>query len=100
VAGLVTWGVFGAAASSRYDELKRRCLGRCDSSRADDIAAGRRESAVSAVGLTTGIVGLAVGATLYAVDVFPPGTWLTPTRTSATLGIEPTLGGIALGGAF
>lgn len=101
LAGLVTWGAFGAAASSRYDELKRRCLGRCDSSYADDVAAGRRESAVSAIGLTTGVVGLAAGAALYAADTLPLRAWLAPPRTSsAALGVELTLGGVALGGTF
>lgn len=101
VAGLVTWGAFGAAASSRYDDLEKQCLGRCDASRADDIAAGRRESAVSTIGLVAGVAGIAAGAALYAVDVSSLRTWLAPSETSAaTLELELSPGGAILGGTF
>jgi hypothetical protein len=97
----VTWGVFGVAASSRYDDLEKQCLGRCDASRADDIAAGRRETTMSTLGLVTGVVGIAAGATLYAVDLLPLRSWLTTSRASAaTLDLKFSPIGAGVGGTF
>lgn len=68
VVGLAMFGIFGVAASSRHDELERKCAGRCDPFYQDDVDAGRRETAASTAGLVIGIIGLAGGAGLFTID--------------------------------
>ena len=68
VVGLAMWGIFGVSASSRFDELERKCAGRCDPFYQDDIDAGRRETTASAAGLVIGILGIAGGATFFTID--------------------------------
>lgn len=68
VVGLAMWGIFGLLASSRHDELDRKCAGRCDPFYQDDVDAGRRETAASTAGLVIGILGVAGGAAFFTID--------------------------------
>lgn len=68
VVGLAMWSIFGLSASSRYDELDRKCAGRCDPFYQDDVDAGRRETAASTAGLVIGILGVAGGAAFFTID--------------------------------
>jgi hypothetical protein len=66
VAGLVTFGIFGAMAKSTYDDLDSACHGGpCPASKSDQISSGKTQETIANVGLTIGIVGLATGAALF-----------------------------------
>jgi hypothetical protein len=68
VVGLAMWGIFGVSASSRFDELERKCAGRCGPFYQDDVDAGRRETGAATAGLVIGLLGLAGGATFFTID--------------------------------
>jgi hypothetical protein len=68
VAGLVTFGVFGAMSRSKYDDLKDSCGGRCPPSRQDDIDSGKRSQTIANIGLVVGVVGVATGVTLFVLS--------------------------------
>ena len=66
IAGLATFGIFGAMSNSKYSELEDACAGdRCDPSREDDIDAGKRFQTIANVGLAVGVIGLGTSAALF-----------------------------------
>lgn len=70
VAGLVTFGVAGAASQSTYDKLVERCgSAACPPELANDVDTGKTQQTIANVGLVVGIVGVAAGATLFVIDM-------------------------------
>jgi hypothetical protein len=102
VAGLALWGIFGVKASSRYDDLERTCGGRCGPAYQGDVDAGRRETAASTAGLVIGIVGVAGGAALLAIDLTSKGKTEGEGGVKAALRVVPGPAGpfVSVGGAF
>jgi hypothetical protein len=109
VVGLAMWGIFGAAASSRYADLERKCAGRCDSFYQGDVDAGRRETGASTAGLVIGILGLAGGAAFFTIDYMnrnsgasSPSSPSNGGGASVSFGVVPSPGGsfVTVGGVF
>ena len=67
VAGLVTFGVFGAMNNSKFSQLEDECPSKtnCPADLQDTADTGRTYQTVANVGLVVGIVGLGTGAVLY-----------------------------------
>jgi hypothetical protein len=69
-AGLLSFAIFGALASSKYNDLKNACGNApCPPSRADDISTGKTDQTIANVSLALGIVGVAAGATLFVISI-------------------------------
>jgi hypothetical protein len=69
VAGLATFGIFGALNNSKFDELESECKdGHCPPDRGGDIDTGETYQTVANVGLAVGIVGVATGAVLFVLS--------------------------------
>jgi hypothetical protein len=103
VVGFVLAGAFAAQAQSRYDDLQRRCGGRCGPSYQDEVDAGRRESAASTAGLVIGIVGLAGSAALFTIDLTsrkPAGQGGGGTKTSLRVVPSPAAPFVTVSGVF
>ena len=106
VVGFAMWGIFGSKASSRFDDLEKKCAGRCDSFYQGDVDAGRRETTVSNVGLVFGIIGVAGGAALFTIDYMNRKSAGTSQGTGGgavvSIGVAPGPGGsfVTVGGAF
>jgi hypothetical protein len=69
VAGFALFGILGLSASSKYDDLRAKCDGRCGPEHQDDVDSGRALTTVSNVGLALGIIGVAGGVGLYVTDL-------------------------------
>jgi hypothetical protein len=67
VAGLATFGVFGALSSSKYSSLKDECGGPCPESKRDEVESGRTQQTIANVGLVVGVIGVATGVTLFVL---------------------------------
>lgn len=68
-AGLLTFGVFGAMAASRYSDLKDACgSGPCPESKRSDVEGGQTRQTIANIGLVVGIVGVATGVTLFLIS--------------------------------
>jgi hypothetical protein len=93
LAGMATWAIFGVAASRRYTDLALSCGGHCGPERADEIAAGRRESTAASVGLGVGIAGVTGGVALFLADRFH-----VQPASRVRVGVAP--GAVSVGGAF
>jgi hypothetical protein len=95
VLGLVGFGVFGSAASDRFEELDARCDGRCPAGEQDEVDAGRRETVVANIGLALGIVGLAGGITLFLLTPSQPVTNAPQqgSRAAVSVGVLPSASG-------
>jgi hypothetical protein len=66
IAGLATFGIFGAMSNSKFSELEDACPDdRCDQSREGDIDDGKTFQTVANVGLAVGIIGLGTSAALF-----------------------------------
>lgn len=66
VAGLVTFGIFGALDNSKFSGLDSDCPdGHCPPDRQADIDAGRRYQTIANVGLVVGVIGVGAGAVLF-----------------------------------
>ncbi|MEZ4227217.1 MAG: tetratricopeptide repeat protein [Polyangiaceae bacterium] len=69
VAGLVTFGVFGALANAKHSKLEDECTnGVCPKSLEGDKDTGQTYQTVANVGLVVGIVGLGTGTALYLMS--------------------------------
>lgn len=92
VAGLATFGVFGALSQGTHGDLERACgADPCPADRAGEIARGRAQQTIANVGLVIGVVGVAAGVTLFVLS-FPKRT------ATARLAVAPA--GLALDGVF
>jgi hypothetical protein len=93
-AGLVTFGVFAFMAKSTYDDLNSACGGGpCPPSKNSEISSGKTQQLVANVGLGVGIVGVALGATLFVLSM-PKST----PESGAALVVAPT--GLRVDGYF
>lgn len=69
VAGIVTFGVFGALNNSKHGKLEDECSGGvCPKSLESDRDSGKTYQTVANVGLVVGIVGLGTGTALYLMS--------------------------------
>jgi hypothetical protein len=94
VAGLATFGIFAAMAKSTYDDLNTACHGGpCPASKNSEISSGKTQQTVANVALGVGIVGVALGVTLFVVSM-PKST----AESGAALVVTPT--GVGLDGYF
>ena len=90
-AGLITFGIFGAMASSSYNDLNSACTnGACPSSKSGEISSGKTDQTVANVGLVVGIVGAAAGGVLFVLSM-PKKTDAAP---AATLVVGPSWVGL------
>jgi hypothetical protein len=93
-AGLVTFGIFAVMAKSTYDDLNTACNGGpCPASKNGEISSGKTQQTVANIGLGVGIVGVAVGATLFVLSM-PKST----PDSGAALVVTPT--GLRVDGYF
>ncbi len=68
-AGLITFGVFGAMAASRWSTVKDECgNGPCPESKRDLVSGGQTFQTVANVGLVVGIIGAGAGVTLFLLS--------------------------------
>jgi hypothetical protein len=94
VAGLATFGVFALMAKSTYDDLNTACHGGpCPPSKNGEISSGKTQQLVANVGLGVGVVGVALGATLFVLSM-PKST----PESGAALVVTPT--GLRVDGYF
>ncbi|MGZ6083852.1 MAG: tetratricopeptide repeat protein [Polyangiales bacterium] len=68
IAGLATFGIFGAMSRSKYNDLKDSCHGPCPPSRQSDIDSGKRSQTIANIGLVVGVIGVATGVTLFVLS--------------------------------
>jgi hypothetical protein len=69
VAGLITFGVFGALNNSKHGKLEDECPGGvCPKELEDDADTGRTYQTIANVGLGVGIVGIAAGTVLFLLS--------------------------------
>jgi len=69
VAGLVTFGVFGALNNAKHSKLEDKCTnGSCPSSLSSDRDTGKTYQTIANVGLVVGVVGLGTGTVLYLMS--------------------------------
>jgi hypothetical protein len=69
IAGLATFGIFGALNNSKFGDLESECGGgHCPPERSDDIDTGRRYQLIANIGLVAGVVGLGTGAALFILS--------------------------------
>jgi hypothetical protein len=87
VVGLVTFGIGGAIAQSKFNDLKGSCSGPCTPPRADEISAGKSAQTVANVGLVIGVIGVAAGVTLFVLSTPPKKS--DPAAASASLVVSP-----------
>jgi len=81
-------------AKSTYDDLNKACNGGpCPPSKNGEISSGKTQQVVANVGLGIGIVGVALGATLFVLSM-PKST----PDSGAALVVTPT--GLRLDGYF
>jgi hypothetical protein len=96
VAGLATFGIFGALNNSKFDELDSECTdGHCPPDRGGDIDTGKSYQTIANVGLAVGIVGLGTGAVLF---VLSSGKEKRASAGSTFVSVGP--GNLRIGGRF
>jgi hypothetical protein len=72
VAGLALFTVFGLLDNSTYSDLQSACPhNACPPNKQTEIDTGRTQQTVANVGLIVGAVGVAAGATLFAISLSP-----------------------------
>jgi tetratricopeptide (TPR) repeat protein len=72
VAGMATFGVFGAISQSKFDSLEQDCTNaHCPPNRESDIDQGKQFQTIANIGLGVGIVGLTAGTVLFLVSDSP-----------------------------
>lgn len=84
VVGMVLFAVQGSASNTTFDSLKEKCGDSpCPQEFAADVDKGKTQQLTANIGLGLGIVGLGVGATLFALSMKkkpdatqPQTTWL------------------------
>jgi hypothetical protein len=70
VIGLGTFAIFGAMASSTFNDLQSACGGGpCPASKSDEISSGKTQQVVANVGLAVGLVGAAAGGALFVLSM-------------------------------
>jgi hypothetical protein len=70
VAGLAMFTIFGLMDNSTYSDLKNACPGNmCPPDKQSQIDSGRTQQTLANVGLVVGALGLAGGATLFALSL-------------------------------
>lgn len=68
-AGLLTFGIFGAMAASKYSSLKDECgAGPCPEAKRSDVEAGQTRQTIANIGLIVGIIGVGAGVTLFVLS--------------------------------
>lgn len=68
IAGLATFGVFGALSNSKYNSLDKACASSlCPPDRQSDIDAGKRYQTLANIGLAVGVVGVGASAVLFVL---------------------------------
>lgn len=93
-AGLLTFGIFGAMAASRWSDVQKECgAGPCPESKRDLVEGGQTQQRIANVGLVIGIVGVAAGVTLFVLSKPKK-----PTEGTTTAVIGPSF--IGLTGSF
>ncbi|MBI3201261.1 MAG: hypothetical protein HYZ29_06920 [Myxococcales bacterium] len=66
VAGLATFGIFGAMNNAKHSKLEDECKdGVCPSNLEEERDAGKQYQTIANVGLVVGVVGLGTGTVLY-----------------------------------
>ena len=99
VAGLATFGIFGAMSRSKYNDLESSCPGGlCPADRQSDIDAGKRDQTIANIGLIVGVVGLGTGTALYFLDDRSGSGRETAARPSTSVGLGP--GSVTVHGSF
>jgi hypothetical protein len=89
-AGLLTFGIFGAMAASRWSTVKSECgAGPCPESKRDLVEGGQTYQTVANIGLAIGIVGVATGVTLFVISKPKK-----PTEGTTTAVVGPSFVGI------
>jgi hypothetical protein len=83
VAGFATFAVFGLMSNSNYSDLQSACHPGCPASKSSEIDNGKTYQLVANIGLGVGIVGVAAGATLFALSF---GGKSTPASTGLVVG--------------
>lgn len=69
IAGLATFGVFGAMNNAKHSKLEDECKnGVCPSSLEDEKDTGKTYQTIANVGLVVGVVGLGTGTVLYLMS--------------------------------
>ncbi len=92
VAGLVTFGVFGALNRSAYSDLESKCTANsCAASNASQIDKGRMYQTVANVGLGVAAVGAAAAVTLFII---------APSRSERALALHVGPASFELRGGF
>lgn len=89
VAGFAALAVFGVLARGTYDDLQKTCPSACPPSKQDEVSSGRTQETLANVGLVVGIVGVAAGATLFALSLHK-----APAGPSAALVVGPAWVGL------
>jgi hypothetical protein len=98
VVGMVLFAIEGSSASSDFSTLQKDCpnnnctQGTTD---ADAKSSGKSAQTVANIGLITGAVGLAAGATLVTLAFVKRGPAAAPTTGSANLVLKPGYAGLA-----
>ncbi len=91
-AGLLTFTIAGAMATSTYNGLKTACgTAPCPASKADEVSSGRTQQGVADFGLVLGFIGIAAGATLFVLSITGP---RAPGHASASLAVGPSYAGV------
>jgi hypothetical protein len=97
VAGLATFGIFGAMSSSKYSSLESSCPGRrCGPGGQDDVNAGKSFQTIANVGLVLGVVGIGTGTTLFLLSRGRPKEGAAAREIRVQIGV----GSVAMGGRF
>jgi hypothetical protein len=69
VAGLATFGIFGAMNNAKHSKLEDECKdGVCPSNLEEERDAGKKYQTIANVGLVVGVVGLGTGTVLYLMS--------------------------------
>lgn len=90
VLGLATFAIFGAMASSTYNDLNHACgSGPCPSSKSSEISSGKTDETFANVGLVIGALGVGAGVTLFVLSI-PRGA----PATSAGFVVSPGWAGV------
>jgi hypothetical protein len=102
VLGLAAFGIFGGLTLGEYSTLEEQCPGNsCPGSRDSDADTGKTYQTVANISLVVGIVGVAAGATMLAVDLATAGDGSeepSPQSTTPEVAIGP--GSIVVSGRF
>lgn len=69
IAGLATFGIFGAMNNAKHSKLDDACKdGVCPSNLEEERDAGKRYQTIANIGLVVGVVGLGTGTVLYLMS--------------------------------